>query len=85
VDLGAVLRVVCPESPGDSSPRRRFAITFVFGLVHRLGFADAMRPPALAGWSLVGTRAGFNPGAGRGQVIAIGLHPSVMLVIGRLE
>jgi hypothetical protein len=63
---------------------RRFAVAFVFGLVHGLGFADALSPLALAGWSLVRALAGFNLGVELGQVIAIGVVLPIMLVIGRL-
>jgi hypothetical protein len=41
---------------------RRFAVAFVFGLVHGLGFADALSPLALTGWPLVSALAGFNLG-----------------------
>jgi hypothetical protein len=62
---------------------RRFAVAFVFGLVHGLGFADALSPLALSGWSLVRALAGFNLGVELGQVIAIGVALPIMLVIGR--
>jgi len=60
---------------------RRFAITFVFGLVHGLSFAYAL---ALAGWPLVRALAGFNLGVELGQMIAISVVLPIMLVIGRL-
>jgi hypothetical protein len=63
---------------------RRFAVTFVFGLVHGLGFADALAPLALSGWALVRALAGFNLGVELGQMIAIGLVLPVMLVVRRL-
>jgi HupE / UreJ protein len=63
---------------------RRFAVTFVFGLVHGLGFADALSPLALTGWPLVRALAGFNLGVELGQMIAIGLVLPIMLVIGWL-
>lgn len=63
---------------------RRFAVTFGFGLVHGLGFADALSPLALAGWPLVRALAGFNLGVELGQMIAIALVLPIMLVIGRL-
>jgi hypothetical protein len=63
---------------------RRFTVTFVFGLVHGVGFADALRPLALAGWPLVRALAGFNLGVELGQMIAIGVVLPIMLVIGRL-
>jgi hypothetical protein len=56
----------------------------LFGLVHGLGFADALSPLALAGWSLAGALAGFNLGVELGQAIAIGLTLPVVLGIGRL-
>ena len=63
---------------------RRYAVTFVFGLVHGLGFADALSPLALAGWSLVRALAGFNLGVELGQAIAISLVLPALLAIGRL-
>ena len=63
---------------------RRFVVTFGFGLVHGLGFADALAPLALAGWPLVRALAGFNLGVELGQMIAIALVLPIMLVIGRL-
>ena len=63
---------------------RRLAVTFLFGLVHGLGFADALSPLALAGWPLVRALAGFNIGVELGQIIAIALALPIMLVIGRL-
>jgi hypothetical protein len=63
---------------------RRFVVTFLFGLVHGLGFADALSPLALAGWPLVRALAGFNIGVELGQIIAIAVVLPIMLVIGRL-
>ena len=63
---------------------RRYAVTFIFGLVHGLGFADALSPLALAGWPLVRALAGFNLGVEFGQAIAIGLVFPIMFVINRL-
>jgi hypothetical protein len=62
---------------------RRLAVTFVFGLVHGLGFADALSPLALTGWPLVRALAGFNLGVELGQMIAIALALPVMLGIAR--
>jgi hydrogenase/urease accessory protein HupE len=63
---------------------RRYVVTFIFGLVHGLGFADALSPLMLAGWPLVRALAGFNLGVELGQAIAIGLALPIMLLIGRL-
>jgi hypothetical protein len=62
----------------------RFAVAFVFGLVHGLGFADALRPLALSGWPLVRALAGFNLGVELGQGGAIALVLPVMIIVGRL-
>jgi hypothetical protein len=52
------------------------------GLVHGLGFADALSPLALTGWPLVRALAGFNLGVELGQMIAISLVLPIMFVIG---
>ena len=59
-------------------------MTFGFGLVHGLGFADALAPLALRGWGLVRALGGFNLGVELGQAIAIGIALPAMLTIGRL-
>ena len=41
---------------------RRGMIAFGFGVIHGLGFATALGPLALGGWSLVAALAGFNLG-----------------------
>jgi hypothetical protein len=56
----------------------------VFGLVHGLGFADALSPLALTGWPLIRALAGFNLGVELGQMIAISLVLPIMFVLGRL-
>jgi HupE / UreJ protein len=47
---------------GGGTTGRRCALTFGFGLVHGLGFADALAPLALRGWGLVRALGGFNLG-----------------------
>jgi hypothetical protein len=63
---------------------RRFAVTFIFGLVHGLGFADALSPLALSGWSLVRALAGFNLGVELGQTLAITVALPALYAITRL-
>jgi hypothetical protein len=63
---------------------RRLAVTFVFGLVHGLGFADALRSLSLVGWPLARALAGFNLGVELGQAVAIALVLPVMILVGRL-
>jgi hydrogenase/urease accessory protein HupE len=60
---------------------RRLAVTFLFGLVHGLGFADALSQIALAGWPLARALVGFNVGVELGQAAAICLAlPAVLYV-----
>jgi len=63
---------------------RRFAVTFLFGLVHGLGFADTLTALALQGWRLVRALVGFNIGVEIGQAIAIGLALPVLFYLGRM-
>jgi hypothetical protein len=80
----SIICVAVENMLGASRPRRRFAVAFVFGLVHGLGFADALSPLALGGWPLVRALAGFNLGVELGQVAAISLVLPILIVIGRL-
>lgn len=68
---------------GGQRMSHRLAVTFLFGLVHGLGFADALAPLALTGWALVRALAGFNLGVELGQTVAICLVLPVMLAIAR--
>lgn len=58
---------------------RRLAVTFLFGLVHGLGFADALSQIALTGWPLVCALVGFNVGVEIGQAAAICLALPIIL------
>jgi hypothetical protein len=80
----SIIWVAVENMLGEGRLWHRFAVTFAFGLVHGLGFADALRPLSLAGWSLVHALAGFNLGVELGQAVAIGLVMPVMIVVGRL-
>ncbi|MBV9018522.1 MAG: HupE/UreJ family protein [Alphaproteobacteria bacterium] len=80
----SIVWVAVENTLGDASLRRRYAITFGFGLVHGLGFADALQPLALSGWPLVRALAGFNIGVEIGQAIAIVLALPIFFAIGRL-
>jgi hydrogenase/urease accessory protein HupE len=66
----AVENIVSREGPS-----RRWVVSFLFGLVHGLGFASALEELALPPWRLAGALLGFNLGveAGQGLVVAAGL------------
>ena len=78
----SIIWVAAENMTGRTRSWRRFAITFVFGLVHGLGFADALTPLALTGWSLVRALGGFNLGVELGQAIAICLVLPITAAIG---
>ena len=82
--LIAALGNVAPVFRGRGGWDRAWLMAFVFGLVHGLGFADALTPLALTGRSLVRALAGFNLGVELGQAMAICLMLPIMLLIGRL-
>jgi hypothetical protein len=80
----SIIWVAVENVLGSARLWRRFGITFVFGLVHGLGFADALKPLALAGWRLARALGGFNLGVELGQAMAICVIVPITVVIGRL-
>jgi hydrogenase/urease accessory protein HupE len=70
---------------GQSRPWDRIAVTFLFGLVHGLGFADALSQLALSGWPLVRALVGFNFGVEIGQGVAVGVGLPVLFFVGTLK
>lgn len=52
-------------------PLRRHALTFAFGLVHGLAFAEALTELHLGGWSLARALLGFNLGVEAGQALVV--------------
>ncbi|MEI9983101.1 MAG: HupE/UreJ family protein [Aliidongia sp.] len=64
--------------------QRRGVIAFGFGLIHGLGFASALGPLALTGWSLVAALAGFNSGIELVQLGLAGLAIAVAIPVRRV-
>jgi hypothetical protein len=62
---------------------RRWMIGFGFGLVHGLGFAEALQPLALPPWALARALLGFNLGVEAGQALVIGLAVPLALAARR--
>jgi hydrogenase/urease accessory protein HupE len=54
-----------------SQPLRRHALTFAFGLVHGLAFAEALTELHLSGWPLARALLGFNLGVEAGQALVV--------------
>lgn len=80
---GSIVWVAVENMVGGSRRWRRYAVTFAFGLVHGLGFADALQPLALSGWALARALFGFNLGVELGQAVAIALVLPVLIAVGR--
>lgn len=80
----SIIWVAVENMRGEGRPWHRFPVAFAFGLVHGFGFADALSPLSLTGWSLVRALAGFNLGVELGQAVAISLALPVMILVGRL-
>jgi hypothetical protein len=55
-----------------SISRWRLAVVFAFGLLHGLGFADALGALGLSGGRLTTTLVGFNIGVELGQLAVVG-------------
>jgi hypothetical protein len=53
------------------APLRRHLLTFAFGLVHGLAFAEALTELQLAGWPLARALLGFNLGVELGQALFV--------------
>jgi hydrogenase/urease accessory protein HupE len=70
---------------GPRRPWDRLAVTFVFGLVHGLGFADALSQLTLSGWPLLRALVGFNSGVELGQAVAVGVALPALLYVGTLK
>ena len=63
--------------------RRRWLITFGFGLVHGLGFASALREMALPREALAASLVGFNAGVELGQIVVVLVAFAVLRTIKR--
>jgi hypothetical protein len=69
--------------PDGWSVASRFAMALGFGLVHGLGFANALRDLDLPRRMLVQTLVGFNVGVEIGQLSAVLLGAMLLRVAGR--
>ncbi len=57
----------------------RWPVSFAFGLIHGLGFAEALQPLALPPWALARALLGFNLGVETGQALVIALTAPLAL------
>jgi hypothetical protein len=75
--IAALLNVV------PNVPRLGAKLAFGFGLVHGLGFANALGDLAAAEQSLLAALAGFNIGVELGQLVVVAALLPLLLVAGR--
>jgi HupE / UreJ protein len=65
------------------APSRRWAVSFVFGLVHGFGFAGALAQVGLPTAGLVSALLGFNLGVEAGQLLVVALLLPLILWLQR--
>ena len=72
---------MCVENVVCANPRTRWPIAFGFGLVHGLGFANALGD--LGAGQLAPTLAGFNLGVELGQLVVVAALLPLLFVVSR--
>jgi hypothetical protein len=65
------------------APSRRWAVSFVFGLVHGFGFAGALAEVGLPTAGLASALVGFNLGVEAGQLLVVALLLPLMVWLQR--
>jgi hydrogenase/urease accessory protein HupE len=88
VDAAISFSIVCVavENLTSDQPRRRWILTFVFGLVHGFGFATTLRLTGLPRQGLLLSLVSFNIGVEVGQLFIVGLvFPLIMWLASRRE
>jgi HupE / UreJ protein len=65
------------------SATRRHVLTFAFGLVHGLAFAEALTELQLRGWPLARALVGFNLGVEAGQALVVLLLAPLLAWLAR--
>jgi HupE / UreJ protein len=65
------------------APSRRWAVSFIFGLVHGFGFAGALAEVGLPTAGLISALVGFNLGVEAGQLLVVALLLPLILWLQR--
>lgn len=63
--------------------RQRWTVTFIFGLIHGLGFASILRDLDLPRPALVSSLVGFNVGVELGQIVIVAAAYGVVRMLNR--
>jgi hypothetical protein len=66
-----------------SAPSRRWAVSFLFGLVHGFGFAGALSAVGLPTSGLIAALVGFNLGVEAGQMLIVAVLLPLLLWLQR--
>jgi HupE / UreJ protein len=66
-----------------SAPSRRWAVSFLFGLVHGFGFAGALSEVGLPTSGLIAALVGFNLGVEAGQMLIVAVLLPLLLWLQR--
>jgi hydrogenase/urease accessory protein HupE len=69
----------------ERAPSRRWAVSFLFGLVHGFGFAGALMEIGLPRETLVSSLLSFNLGVEAGQALVVALLLPALLSLDRLS
>lgn len=79
--IAASIGYVAIENLLRPTPRHRFALTFVFGLVHGFGFASVLKEVGLPRRGLLLSLLSFNVGVELGQLVVVALAFPVLFLL----
>lgn len=72
IGIAVTIMYVAVENLLGANTRRRWMLTFAFGLVHGFGFASVLRELGLPARGLARTLVSFNVGVEAGQILIVG-------------
>lgn len=83
VGIAVTILYVAVENLLAANPRRRWMLTFAFGLVHGFGFASVLRELGLPARGLARALVSFNVGVEVGQILIVGTLWPVLWWLGK--
>jgi hydrogenase/urease accessory protein HupE len=81
--IAATIVYVAVENVTRQTPRHRWALTFVFGLIHGFGFANVLRELTLPQDAMVTSLLLFNVGVEAGQLAILAIVWPLLQALGR--
>lgn len=79
----SIVWVAVANLRAQSPPAHRYALAFVFGLIHGMAFAEGLTPLQLRGWPLAQALLGFNLGVEAAQALVVLLLAPVIAWLGQ--